>query len=134
MQPKTLYTFLSATEKMIEDRHDVVQKVVTANIEATRMTYTDRANIIPVRVKQNGSPEKVQAESFDLLVKQCIWDANSVLSPERVNFTDEFMTKVGNIKEGKTPTYDDVVDTTFAKKAIQQLGEWKGPVCPTAAF
>jgi hypothetical protein len=44
------------------------------------------------------------------------------------------MTKVGNIKEGKTPTYDDVVDTTFAKKAIAQLGEWKGPVCPTAAF
>jgi hypothetical protein len=27
-----------------------------------------------------------------------------------------------------------VVDTTFAKKAIDQLGEWKGPVCPTAAF
>ena len=28
----------------------------------------------------------------------------------------------------------DVVDTTFAKKAIERLGEWKGPVCPTAAF
>jgi hypothetical protein len=44
------------------------------------------------------------------------------------------MTKVGNIKEGKTPKYEDVVDTSFAKKTIEQLGEWKGPVCPTAAF
>ena len=44
------------------------------------------------------------------------------------------MTKIGNIKEGKTPTYDDIVDASFAKKAIEQLGEWKGPVCPTAAF
>ena len=44
------------------------------------------------------------------------------------------MTKVGNIKEGKTPKYDDIVDASFAKKAIAQLGEWKGPVCPTAAF
>ena len=49
-------------------------------------------------------------------------------------FTADLMTKVGNIKEGKTPTYEDVVDTTFAKKAIEQLGEWKGPICPTAAF
>lgn len=134
LQPKTLYTFLSATEKTIKDRPDVVQKVVTANIEATRIMYTDRAKIIPILVKQIGYPEKVLAESFDFLVKQCIWDANSGLGPERVNFTAELMTKVGNIKEGKTPKYEDVVDTTFAKKAIDQLGEWKGPVCPTAAF
>ena len=111
-----------------------MQKVVAANIEATRIMYTDRAKIIPILVKQTGYPEQVLAESFDFLVKQCIWDANSGLSPERVNFTAELMTKVGNIKEGKTPTYDDVVDTTFVKKAIEQLGEWKGPVCPTAAF
>ena len=134
LQPKTLYTFLSATEKTIKDHPDVVQKVVTANIEATRIMYSDRAKIIPILVKQTGYPEPVLAESFDFLVKQCIWDANSGLSPERINFTADLMTKVGNIKEGKTPTYDDVVDTTFAKKAIEQLGEWKGPVCPTAAF
>ena len=134
LQPKTLYTFLSATEKTIKDHPDVVQKVVAANIEATRIMYTERAKIIPILVKQTGYPENVLAESFDFLVKQCIWDANSGLSPERVNFTAELMTKVGNIKEGKTPTYDDVVDTSFAKKAIEQLGEWKGPVCPTAAF
>ena len=134
LQPKTLYTFLSATEKTIKERPEIVQAMVTANIEATRAMYSDRAKIIPILVKQTGYPEKVLAESFDFLVKQCIWDANSGLSPERVNFTAQLMTKIGNIKEGKTPSYDDVVDTTFAKKAIAQLGEWKGPVCPTAAF
>ncbi len=134
LQPKTLYTFLSATEKTIKEKPEIVQAMVTANIEATRVMYTDRAKIIPILVKQTGYPEKVLAESFDFLVHQCIWDANSGLSPERVNFTAQLMTKIGNIKEGKTPSYDDVVDTTFAKKAIAQLGEWKGPVCPTAAF
>jgi hypothetical protein len=44
------------------------------------------------------------------------------------------MTKVGNIKEGKTPKYEDVIDASFAKKSIEQMGEWKGPACPTAAF
>jgi ABC-type nitrate/sulfonate/bicarbonate transport system substrate-binding protein len=134
LQPKTLYTYLTATEKTIKERPDIVQAVVTANIEATRAMYTDRAKIIPILVKQTGYPQPILEQSFDYMVKECIWDANSGLSPERTNFTAALMTKVGNIKEGKTPKYEDIVDTTFAKKAIAQLGEWKGPICPTAAF
>jgi NitT/TauT family transport system substrate-binding protein len=134
LQPKTLYTFLSATEKTTKEQAAMVQAVVSANIEATRIMYTDKAKIMPILVKQTGYPEKILSESFDFMVANCIWDANTGLSPERVNFTAELMTKIGNIKEGKTPTYDDIVDTSFAKKAIEQLGEWKGPVCPTAAF
>ena len=134
LQPKTLYTYLTATDKTIKERPDIVQAVVTANIEATRAMYTDRAKIIPILVKQTGYPQPILEQSFDYMVKECIWDANSGLSPERTNFTAELMTKVGNIKAGKTPKYEDIVDTTFAKKAIAQLGEWKGPICPTAAF
>jgi hypothetical protein len=96
--------------------------------------YTDKAKIMPILVQQTGYPERILSESFDFMVKECIWDANSGLSPERVNFTADLMTKVGNIKEGKTPKYEEIVDTTFAKKAIEQVGEWKGPICPTAAF
>jgi taurine transport system substrate-binding protein len=134
LQPKTLYTFLSTTEQIIKEKPQLVQAVVDANIEATRIMYTDRAKIIPILVKRTGYPEKVLADSFDYMVKECIWDANSGLSAERINFTANLMTKIGNIKEGKTPKYDDVVDASFAKKAIEKLGEWKGPVCPTAAF
>jgi ABC-type nitrate/sulfonate/bicarbonate transport system substrate-binding protein len=134
LQPKTLYTFLSATEKTIKEKPAMVQAMVTANIEATRILYTDKAKIIPILVKQTGYPEKILSESYDFMVQNCIWDANSGLGAERVNFTTDLMAKVGNIKEGKTPTYDDIVDASFAKKAIEQVGEWKGPVCPTAAF
>ena len=37
LQPKQLYTFLSATEKTIKDKPDIVQKMVIANIEAGRL-------------------------------------------------------------------------------------------------
>ena len=134
LQPKTLYTFLSATEKTIKDKPDLVQKVVEANIEATRALYNDKAKVLPILVKSTGYPEKIISETYDFMVKNCLWDANSGLSKERVDFTAELMTKIGNIKQGKTPKYEDVVDTSFAKKAIEKLGEWKGPVCPTAAF
>ena len=89
LQPKTLYTFLSATEKTIKDKPQIVQAVVDANIEATRIMYTDKAKIMPILVKRTGYPEKILSDSFDFLVKQCIWDANSGLSAERINFTAE---------------------------------------------
>jgi ABC-type nitrate/sulfonate/bicarbonate transport system substrate-binding protein len=134
LQPKTLYTFLSATEKTIKEKSAVVDAVVKANIEATRMIYTDKAKVMPIFVKQTGYPEQILSETYDFMVKECIWDANSGLGPERINFTASLHTRIGNIKEGKTPTYEDIVDLAPAKKAIDELGEWKGPACATAAF
>ena len=134
LQPKTLYTPAAVTEKTIQDKPAALQAFVLANIEATRIMYSDKAKVMPILVNRTGYPEQIISDTYDFLVKNCIWDANSGLTPERVNFTADLMTKVGNIKEGKTPKYDDIVDLQFAKKAIAQLGEWKGPVCPTAAF
>ena len=134
LQPKTLYTFLSATEKTIKEKPAVVQAVVTANIEATRIMYMDKAKILPILVKQTGYPEKILSESFDFMVKECIWDANTGLGAERFEFTANLMTKVGNIPEGKTPRPEDVIHAAFAKEALAVLGEWKGPVCPTPAY
>jgi NitT/TauT family transport system substrate-binding protein len=134
LQPHTVYNFLDVTEATIKAKPKALEGFVKANIEATRIMYTDRARVLPILVKHTGYPEKIIAETYDFLVKNCIWNANTGLSPERVNFTANLMTKVGNIEKGKTPTYDQIVDKTFAEKAIKELGEWKGPVCPSAVF
>jgi ABC-type nitrate/sulfonate/bicarbonate transport system substrate-binding protein len=134
VQPKTLYTAAVATEKTMKEKSAAVQAFVTATIEATRIIYSDKKKVMPIMVKHSGYPEKIISETYDFMVKECIWDANSGLGPERVNFTADLMTKVGNIEQGKTPKYEDAVELSFAKKAVADLGEWKGPVCPTAAF
>lgn len=134
LSPKQLYTYYAVQEKTIKEKPKALQGFVNAIIEATRIMYTDKAKVLPIIVKHTGYPQKIVEETFDLLVKSCIWDANTGLSPERVNFTAELMTKVGNIEKGKTPTYEQIVDKTFAEKAIKDLGEWKGPVCPSAVF
>jgi NitT/TauT family transport system substrate-binding protein len=134
VQPKTLYTPAVVTEKTIADKPAALQAFVTANIEAVRVMYSDKAKVMPILVKFTGYPEKIISDTYDFMVKNCIWDANTGLGPERYNFTADLMTKVGNIKEGTTPKYEDIVEMQFAKKAIERLGEWKGPVCPTAAF
>ena len=134
IQPQNLYTVAVATEKTIKDKPQAMQAFVTATIEATRVLYSDKKKVMPIMVKSTGYPEKIVSETYDFMVKECIWDANSGLSPERVKFTADLMTRVGNIEQGKTPTYEDVTELSFAKKAIADLGEWKGPVCPSAAF
>jgi NitT/TauT family transport system substrate-binding protein len=134
LQPKQVYTYYSVKEETIKAKPAALQAFVNSVIEATRIIYTDKAKVMPIMVKHTGYPEKIISETYDFLVKSCIWDANTGLSPERVNFTAELMTKVGNIEKDKTPNYDQIVDKTFAEKAIKKLGVWNGPVCATAEF
>jgi NitT/TauT family transport system substrate-binding protein len=134
LQPKTLYLTASATEKTIKDKPAQLKAFIKANIEATRLMYSDKAKVMPVLVKHTGYPQKIVEEAFDFMVKECIWDANTGLGPERFVFTAELMTKVGNIEAGKTPKHEDVIHASFAKDALKELGEWKGPVCPSPAF
>jgi ABC-type nitrate/sulfonate/bicarbonate transport system substrate-binding protein len=134
LQPKQMYTYYSVKEETIKNNPKALQAFVDAVIEATRIMYTDKAKVLPIMVKRTGYPEKIISQTYDLLKKACIWDANTGLDPVRVNFTANLMTKVGNIAKGKTPSYDQIVDKEFAEKAIKKLGAWKGPVCPTAVF
>jgi NitT/TauT family transport system substrate-binding protein len=134
LQPKQMYTYYSVKEETIQAKPAALQAFVNSVIEATRIIYTDKGRVMPIMVKHTGYPEKIISDTYDFMVKSCIWDANTGLAPERVNFTAELMTKVGNIEKGKTPTYEQIVDKTFAQKAIKALGVWNGPVCQTAEF
>ena len=86
-------------------------------------------------VKHTGYPQKIIDDTYDFMVKECIWDANSGLGAERVNFTADLMTQGrqhrGTARRRNTRTWST---SSFAKEAIAKLGEWKGPVCPTPAM
>ena len=131
IQPKNLNTVMAVTEKTIADKRAALKVFVKANIEATRLLYTDRAKVLPIIMKYTEQSKEVVEKALDFMVKNCIWDANSGLGPTRVNFTANLMEKVGNIPEGNAPKYEELVDLSFADEAIKELGEWKGPICPS---
>jgi NitT/TauT family transport system substrate-binding protein len=130
IQPNNLYGVMAVTEKLIKDKPDAVKAFVKGHIEATRLIYTDRAKVVPIMVKYTKLPADVVNKALDFMVEKCIWDPNYGLGEKRVNFTAELMTKVGNIPQGKTPKYEDLVDLSFAKDSIKELGDYKGP-CQT---
>jgi ABC-type nitrate/sulfonate/bicarbonate transport system substrate-binding protein len=129
LQPKTMYTFFDVTENTIKDKPKAVACFVKATMQAARIMYRDKAKVMPIMVKESGYPEKVVSDTYDFLVKNCIWNPNSGLNPERVNFTSKLMEKVGNIEKGRAPSYDQIVDPQFARAALKELGPYKGPVC-----
>jgi NitT/TauT family transport system substrate-binding protein len=131
IQPNNLYSVMAVTEKLIKDKPAAVKAFVKGHIEATRLLYTDRAKVVPIIIKHTKLPADVVNKALDFMVEKCIWDPNNGLGTKRVNFTAELMTKVGNIPEGKTPKYEDLVDLSFANEAIKELGEYKGP-CQSA--
>ena len=134
LNPKQMYTYYAVKDETIQSKAAKLQGFVDAVIEATRIMYQDKAKVMPIIVKHTGYPEKIISDTYDFMVKNCLWDANTGLDPARVNFTAQLMTKVGNIEPGKTPTYEQTIDKTFAEKAIKTLGEWKGPACKTPVF
>src|SRR6185295_4071875 len=101
IQPSNLYSTMAVTEKLIQDKRDAVKAFVKGHIEATRLIYTDRAKIEPIMVKYTKLPADVVKKALDFMIEKCIWDPNNGLTPKRVNFTAELMTKVGNIPADK---------------------------------
>jgi NitT/TauT family transport system substrate-binding protein len=131
IQPNNLYNVMAVQEKLIKDKPAALKAYVKGHIEATRLIYTDRAKVLPIMIKYTKLSKDVIEKSLDLMVQKCIWDANHGLGPKKVNATAALMERVGNIPKGKKPKYEDIVDLSFAKEAIKELGEWKGPVCPS---
>ena len=131
IQPDNLYNVMAVQDKLIKDKPAALKAFVKGHIEATRLIYTDRAKVLPIIVKYTKLPKDVVEKSLDLMVQKCIWDANHGLGPKKVNATGALMERVGNIPKGQVPKYDDVVDLSFAKEAIKELGEYKGPICPS---
>ena len=131
IQPDNLYNVMAVQDKTIKDKRDALKAYVKGHIEATRLIYTDRAKVVPIIIKYTKLPKDVVEKSLDLMVQKCIWDGNHGLGPKKVNATANLMERVGNIEKDKKPKYEDLVDMSFATESIKELGEYKGPVCPS---
>ncbi len=66
VQPKTLYTVTAVTEKTLATKRTQLQAFVNANIEATRILYTDKAKVLPIITKITGYPANIISESLRL--------------------------------------------------------------------
>ena len=131
IQPDNLYNVMAVQDKALKDKRAALKAYVKGHIEATRLIYTDRAKVVPVIMKYTKLPEDVVEKSLDLMIAKCIWDGNGLIGPKKVASNGALMERVGNIPKGQVPKYEDVADMSLANEAIKELGEYKGPLCPS---
>ena len=127
IQPKNLYNVMAVTQETIKNKRAALKGYVKANIKATRALYTDKSKVLPIIIKYTGLPKDVASKTYDFMIKNCIWNPYHGLTKDRVEWTANLMEKVGNIKKGKKPTYDQIVDLSFAQEALKELGPYNGP-------
>lgn len=130
--PDQLYSGFVAKESALKENRAAMLGFTKAIIRATRDLYDDQEKMIPIIMKNTGLNEDITRKAYKILIDSCIWDGNHGLSEKRIAYTGDRMQKVGNIAEGKVPSYDDAVDLSLAEEALKELGMYKGACAETS--
>jgi ABC-type nitrate/sulfonate/bicarbonate transport system substrate-binding protein len=113
-----------ATEWLMRDRM-LIRDTLAAMIEANRLIYREKDKVVPIMVKATQKPQDAVEYAWDFLTKNCIWGVNEGFDKKRTEFTVDMDVNAGDIEAAKKPSFDQVVDLSIAKEAVEAAG---GPV------
>jgi NitT/TauT family transport system substrate-binding protein len=113
-----------ATEWLMRDRA-LIRDTLAAMIEANRLIYREKDKVVPIIVKATQKPQDAVEYAWDFLTKNCIWAVNEGFDRKRTEFTVDMDANAGDIEAAKKPSFDQVVDLSIAKEAVEAAG---GPV------
>jgi ABC-type nitrate/sulfonate/bicarbonate transport system substrate-binding protein len=108
-------------EWLMRDRA-LIRDTLAAMIETNRMIYREKDKVVPIMVKATQKPQDAVEFAWDSLTKNCIWGVNEGFDPKRTEFTVDMDVKAGDIEASKRPGFDQVVDTSIAKEAVEAAG------------
>ena len=100
----------------------LIRDALAAMIEANRLIYRDKDKVLPIMVKATQKPQDAVEFAWDSLTKGCIWAVNEGFDPKRTEFTVNMDVAAGDIEAAKKPGFDQVVDMSLAKEAVQAAG------------
>jgi NitT/TauT family transport system substrate-binding protein len=114
----------ASTEWLGRDRA-LLRDTIAAMIEANRAIYRDKAKVVPIIMKATEKPQDAVEYAIDVETKNCVWSVNTGLDPKRTQWTIDNSVALGDIEAEKKPRVDQVINTQFAKEAVEAAG---GPV------
>jgi NitT/TauT family transport system substrate-binding protein len=102
-----------------------IRKFITAMDLAGRWIYSHRAQTIAIGVKYTQESQATVAHAYDFLAKAHAWTVNTGLQRVRVVTTMQHEFQFKEIPS--LPSYDDVVNLTFANQVVGKIGTWPAP-------
>jgi NitT/TauT family transport system substrate-binding protein len=110
-----------STEWLMRDRA-LIRDTLAAMIEANRLIYREKDKVVPIMVKATQKPQDAVEYAWDFLTKNCIWGVNEGFDKKRTEFTVDMDVNAGDIEAAKKPSFDQVVDLSIAKEAVEAAG------------
>jgi hypothetical protein len=110
-----------STEWAARDRA-LIRDTLAAMIETNRLIYREKDKVVPIMVKATQKPQDAVEFAWDSLTKNCVWGVNEGFDPKRTEFTVNMDIAAGDIEAAKKPSFDQVVDMSLAKEAVEAAG------------
>jgi NitT/TauT family transport system substrate-binding protein len=120
--PNYVFNAYGASDDYIANNRDLLVDTIAAMIEANRAMYTDKAKVLPIITKATDKPQDAVEFAIDQLTKNCVWSVNTGFDRSRAEWTIQNSVEAGDIEPGKKPTYEQLVNESIAKEAVQKAG------------
>lgn len=108
---------LVATEKMINEQPDVVERVLEVYFYANNYAKTHIDEFIPWAAKYLNVDEDTARKAIEAEI--VLWENDPIVDTKRLQVTEDLLAKYGMQRESYK--VDGVVNNTFAEKIAQQL-------------
>ncbi len=119
------YSLWAASGASIKNDSATVECMVRSLMRADRAMYdsSKRQQILDIAVKYTKEEPQVVSDTYDLLLKAKAWPQNEGIPKANMDGTAASLKEGGQITT--VPTFDQMVDLSFAKKVVAQLGKVK---------
>ena len=120
-----LSKFVAALEGTIDTKHEALQRFTNALIDASRTMQADPQRWIDAITQGRPDLSADNIEATSDLVKTR-WCVNGCISPAELTKTVQFSYANPDFADVKIIAAEDIVDQSFATRAIAALGEYTG--------
>lgn len=121
--PNWWYSAFATSDQLIKEDPALVEAFVRAMIKTHRWMYQHKDEVVDIIAKYNdGFTKEIYAQSYDTLAAGNGWPVNEGVSREIVEYTVRKQMEIGILQVDKAPTFEDIVDISFAQKVVQELG------------
>jgi NitT/TauT family transport system substrate-binding protein len=122
LMPLYMFNAYGGSNDWVARERALIRDTLTAMIETNRLIYQDKDKVVPIMVKATEKPRDAVEYAWGSLTKNCIWSVNEGFDPKRTEFTVNMDAAAGDIDPAKKPSFDQVVDLSMAKEAVEAAG------------
>jgi len=122
LMPLYMFNAYGASTEWIGRDRALLRDTVAAMIEANRTIYREKAKVVPIMMKATEKPQDAVEYAWEVETKNCVWSVNEGFTRERTEWSAQNSVDTGDIEKDKKPSFDQIVELSLAKEAVDLAG------------